>query len=565
MIQNNMYKTAKETFETLVYDAYRAAAAAGELPEAEPARPAVEVPRDLQNGDLSSTFALSAAKALHQSPKKIAEILLHHMAENELFTEYFAAGPGFLNARFSDAWYHSVIESAEAGGDRYGQDNIGGGKRVMVEFVSANPTGPMHLGNARGGVIGDTIASVLDRAGYQAWREFYVNDAGNQVDNFAKSIEARYIQRLRGEDSVEFPENGYHGDDIKALAEELVDLYGDTYLSADPETRRNDMQIFGLKKNIERMKKDLARYNIHYDCWFYESSLHDSGYVRETIDLLDQLGVLYEKDGARWFKATEFGAEKDEVMVKSNGFYTYYAVDIAYHRNKLCERGFDQVIDALGADHHGHTVRFRAGIRALGVEEERLKFILFQLVDLKQNGESVRMSKRTGKMISLSNLLDEISVDAARFFFNMRQCGTHLEFDLDLAVREDSDNPVYYVQYAHARICSLLKKLAENGLSPTAVEKLDLSLLSEPSERLLIKQIAMLPEEIRLAARDLEPYRMTKYLIDLATAFHSFYTEVNIKSAEPRVACARLTLADTTRAVLKNVLSLLKISAPEQM
>ena len=416
---------------------------------------------------------------------------------------------------------------------RYGQDDIGGGKRVMVEFVSANPTGPMHLGNARGGVIGDTIASVLDRAGYKAWREFYVNDAGNQVDNFAKSIEARYIQRLRGEDSVEFPENGYHGDDIKALAEELVNLYGDTYLSVDPETRRNDMQIFGLKKNIERMKKDLARYNINYDCWFYESSLHDSGYVKETIDMLDQLGVLYEKDGARWFKATAFGAEKDEVMVKSNGFYTYYAVDIAYHRNKFCERGFDEVIDALGADHHGHTIRFRAGISALGIDPDRLKFILFQLVDLKQNGESVRMSKRTGKMISLSNLLDEISVDAARFFFNMRQCGTHLEFDLDLAVRQDSDNPVYYVQYAHARICSLLKKLAEAGLSPASVEKLDLSLLTDPSERLLIKQIAMLPEEIRLAARDLEPYRMTKYLIDLATAFHSFYTEVNIKSAEP--------------------------------
>ena len=565
MIQNNMYKTAKETFGKLVYDAYRAAAAAGELPEAELAQPAVEVPRDLQNGDLSSTFALTAAKALHQAPKKIAETILSHMPENELFDSYFAAGPGFLNAKFSNEWYRSVIASAEAGGGRYGQDDIGGGKRVMVEFVSANPTGPMHLGNARGGVIGDTIASVLDRAGYKAWREFYVNDAGNQVDNFAKSIEARYIQRLRGEDSVEFPENGYHGDDIKALAEELVNLYGDTYLSVDPETRRNDMQIFGLKKNIERMKKDLARYNINYDCWFYESSLHDSGYVKETIDMLDQLGVLYEKDGARWFKATAFGAEKDEVMVKSNGFYTYYAVDIAYHRNKFCERGFDEVIDALGADHHGHTIRFRAGISALGIDPDRLKFILFQLVDLKQNGESVRMSKRTGKMISLSNLLDEISVDAARFFFNMRQCGTHLEFDLDLAVRQDSDNPVYYVQYAHARICSLLKKLAEAGLSPASVEKLDLSLLTDPSERLLIKQIAMLPEEIRLAARDLEPYRMTKYLIDLATAFHSFYTEVNIKSAETKVACARLTLADTARAVLKNVLTLLKISAPEQM
>jgi len=565
MIQNNPYKFAKETFAALVYDAYRAAVAAGELPDAETAAPVVEVPRDAQNGDLSSTFALAAAKPLRRSPKMIAEAILKHMAAHELFCDYSVAGPGFLNVRFSNAWYHCVLSTVEAHGEEYGKDDIGGGKRVMVEFVSANPTGPMHLGNARGGVIGDSIASVLDRAGYKAHREFYVNDAGNQVDNFARSIEARYIQRLRGEDAVEFPENGYHGDDIKELAEELVALYGDTYLDVDSETRRNDMQIFGLKKNIERMKKDLARYGINYDCWFFESSLHDSGYVKETIDLLEERGMLYEKDGARWFKASEFGAEKDEVMVKANGFYTYYAVDIAYHRNKFCERGFDKVIDALGADHHGHTIRFRSGISALGLNPDQLEFILFQLVDLKRNGESVRMSKRTGKMISLSNLLDEISVDAARFFFNMRQCNTHLEFDLDLAVREDSDNPVYYVQYAHARICSLLKKLAETGLSPTAVEKLDLSLLSEPSERLLIKQIAQLPEEIRLAARDLEPYRMTKYLIDLATAFHSFYTEVNIKSAEQATACARLALADATRSVLKNVVTLLKISAPEVM
>ena len=565
MIQNNMYKTARETFEAIVAEAYSTAAAKGQLPTAETTNPAVEVPRDPQNGDLCSTFALAAAKTLHQSPKKIADILLANMAPNELFCEYTVAGPGFLNARFSDAWYYSVLASAEAGGDRYGQDDIGHGQRVMIEFVSANPTGPMHLGNARGGVIGDSIASVLDRAGYQAWREFYVNDAGNQVDNFAKSIEARYIQRLKGEDAVEFPENGYHGDDIRELADELVALYGDTYLNTDEATRRSDMMLFGLKKNIERMKKDLARYNINYDCWFFESSLHESGYVKETIDLLEQRGALYEKDGAKWFRATDYGAEKDEVIVKSNGFYTYYAVDIAYHRNKFCERGFDRVIDAFGADHHGHTLRFRAGTAALGIDAARLDFILFQLVDLKRNGESVRMSKRTGKMISLSNLLDEISVDAARFFFNMRQCNTHLEFDLDLAVREDSENPVYYVQYAHARICSLLKKLAESGLTPVEMDSLDASLLSGPTERTLIKQIAMLPEEIRLAARDLEPYRMTKYLIDLATAFHSFYTESNIKTADPAVACARLTLADTTRAVLKNVLGLLKISAPEQM
>ncbi len=562
---NSMYKQAKETLSQIVAEAYRAAVAAGELPETEIGTPVVEIPKDVQNGDLSSTFALSMARPLRSAPKKIADTLLAHMAPHPFFEGYEVAGPGFLNARFQGDWFLGVLAGVDSLGQRYGYDDIGHGEKVMVEFVSANPTGPMHLGNARGGVIGDSLASVLERAGYQVWREFYVNDAGNQVDNFGKSIEARYLQLFHGEENVPFPENGYHGDDIREMAAQLKETQGDKYLHMSSEDRQAEMRAFGLKHNIARMQADLARYGVEYDCWFFESSLHQSGFVKDTIDLLQARGQIYEKDGALWFRGTDYGMEKDEVMVKSNGFYTYYAVDIAYHRNKFCVRNFDRVIDAFGADHHGHTIRFRAGMQALGLDPDRLQFVLFQLVDLQRNGESVRMSKRTGKMISLSNLLDEINADAARFFFNSRQCDTHLEFDLDLAVRQDSNNPVYYVQYAHARICTMLKKLAELGLTPTPVDQLDISLLSEPSAKALMRQIAMLPEEIRLAARDLEPYRMTRYLIDLATAFHSFYTEVRIKDAEPALAGARLALADATRSVLANVLSMLRISAPEQM
>jgi arginyl-tRNA synthetase len=564
MIKNNMYAEAKRALENAVANAYRAAVAKGELVDTQLIFPEAEVPRDSTNGDLSSTFALSAAKALRMPPRKIAEIIVSNMEKNELFSSCSVAGPGFINVFFGPEWYRFVLETAETMAENYGYDNIGRGQKVMLEFVSANPTGPMHLGNARGGVLGDSLAAVLERAGYDVWREFYVNDAGNQVDLFGKSIEARYMQQLTGED-FPFPENGYHGDDIKELAAEIIAEHGDKFLNMPSEQRQKFMCEYGLKKNIERMRADLARYKVEYDKWFYESSLHESGYVKETIDLLNERGMLYEKDGALWFKGTEFGMEKDEVLVKSNGFYTYYAVDIAYHRNKFCARNFDRVIDVLGADHHGHVVRFKAGMQALGIDPSRLDFVLMQLVSLFRNGEAVRMSKRTGKMITLSNLLDDINVDAARFFFNLRQSDTHLEFDLDLAVKQESDNPVYYVQYAHARICTMLKKLAELGLTPSKAAQTDINLLSGPSEKALIKRIAYLPEEIRLAARDLEPYHLTKYLIELATDFHSFYTEVRIKDAEEKTARARLMLADITRSVLANALGMLKISAPEHM
>ncbi|MBQ1224131.1 MAG: arginine--tRNA ligase [Oscillospiraceae bacterium] len=562
---NNIYRAAKEELEAIVREALGAAIEKGELPEAEIGKISVEVPKDTKNGDLSCTAALALAKPMRCAPRKIADAIVAGMRQHPWFESYSVAGAGFINAVFGCGWYSDVLRSVTALGDNYGGDDIGHGETVMVEFVSANPTGPMHRGNARGGVFGDSLAAVLERAGYKVWREFYVNDAGNQVDLFGKSIEARYIQHLKGEDAVEFPDNGYHGDDIKELAALITGEFGDSLLELDPEDRRVKMREIGLARNLERMQADLKRYNVVYDCWFRETSLHNSGFVKETIDMLGERGYLYEKDGAVWFKGTELGMEKDEVMVKANGFYTYYAVDIAYHRNKLMIRNFDRVIDVLGADHHGHAVRFRAALTALGIDPTRLDIKLYQLVNLLQNGEAVRMSKRTGKMISLDNLLDEISVDAARFIFNSKQSDTHLEFDLGVAVREDSENPVYYVQYAHARICSMLDRLAAEGLSACGTDSEDLALLTEASERALIKQIASLPDEVRLAARDYEPYRMTKYLIDLATAFHSFYTDCRIKGADEKLAAARLTLADTTRSVIANVLGMLKISAPARM
>ena len=451
----------------------------------------------------------------------------------------------------------------------------------MVEFVSANPTGPMTIGNARGGVLGDALASVLDCAGYNVWREFYVNDAGNQVDLFGKSIEARYLQLIQGEDAVEFPDNGYHGDDIRELAKAFYDIHGDSYLEKSVEERHADMARFGLERNIPKMKSDLERYGIKFDEWFFESSLHESGYVAETVGLLTEKGWTYEKDGALWLNTTQllknkYLAEgksqkqvdkldlKDDVLRRANGFYTYFAADIAYHRNKFAVRYFDKVINIWGADHHGHVARMKGAMDALGLDgTNRLDIVLMQLVKLVRDGEVVRMSKRTGKTISLSDLLDEIPVDACRYFFNAKP-DTQMEFDLGLAVREDSENPIYYIQYAHARICSLLKALEEEGHSvkPGAV---DLSILSSDAEHALIKELSSFAEEIRMAARDYDPSYINRYLMRLAAAFHKFYNACRIKGEDEAVIDARLKLASATRQVLANGLKVIGCSAPEKM
>ena len=577
----NMIQNAKDQAAALAMAAYKAAAADGTLPEAEVKTAPVEIPKDTANGDYTTTFALAAAKALGKPPRVIAQALLDHMdLTGTYFTSAEIAGPGFLNFRLGDQWYAGVMNAVETEKDVYGTNDSLKGQKIMVEFVSANPTGPMHMGNARGGVLGDTLASVLQKSGADVWREFYVNDAGNQIEKFAKSLEARYFQIIKGEDAVEFPEDGYHGDDIRELAQLFYNKEGDKYLDCDEKTRHDALAQFGLSHNIPKMKADLERYGIHYDEWFFESSLHESGYVADTVAALTAQGYTYEKDGALWLKTAEILAKnlraagksdadieklalKDDVLRRANGFYTYFAADIAYHRNKFAVRGFDKVINIWGADHHGHVARLKGALDALGLNgSERLDIVLMQLVKLLRDGEVVRMSKRTGKAISLHDLLDEVSVDAARWYFNAKP-DTQMEFDLGLAVREDSENPIYYVEYAHARICSLLRALETDGV--TVPETADLSLLSGEAEKALIKQIAQYCEEIKLAARDYDPSHINRCLQELAACFHRFYTACRIRGEEPQVAAARLKLADDTRMVLKNGLKLIGVDAPEKM
>ena len=556
----NMIESAKEQVRQLTQRAYRACVEAGTLPGGIETVPAVEIPKDTANGDYTTTFCLAAAKAMKMNPRQVAQTLIDAMAlEDSYFTAVELAGPGFLNFRLGGKWYADTVSVIEAEGEKYGENDTLAGKKYMVEFVSANPTGPMHMGNARGGVLGDTLASVLQKSGADVWREFYVNDAGNQIEKFAKSLEARYFQIIKGEDAVEFPEDGYHGDDIRELAQAFYEKEGDKYLDCDERARHDALAQFGLSVNIPKMKTDLARYGIQYDQWFFESSLHESGYVADTVAALTEKGYTYEKDGALWLKTSEILAArlraegksdeaieklglKDDVLRRANGFYTYFAADIAYHRNKFAVRGFDKVVNIWGADHHGHVARLKGAMDALGLDgEHRLDIVLMQLVKLV-----------------------EIPVDACRWFFNAKP-DTQMEFDLGLAVREDSENPVYYVQYAHARICTLLKALAAEGCDVPAAAEAELSLLCADEEKALIKQLAQYPAVVRLAARDYDPSFINRYLSELAAAFHKFYNACRIKGEERAVLLARLKLADTARAVLKNGMTLIGCSAPEKM
>ena len=579
----NMIQSAKDQVLALTTAAYQKAAAAGLLPEGVTVTPSVEIPKDTANGDYTTTFCLAAAKAMKMNPRQVAQILTEQMdLTDTYFTSVELAGPGFLNFRLGSRWFGDTVACVEAEGADYGRNDTLAGKKYMVEFVSANPTGPMHMGNARGGVLGDTLASVLQKSGADVWREFYVNDAGNQIEKFAKSLEARYFQIIKGEDAVEFPEDGYHGDDIRELAQAFYEKEGEKYLDCDEKTRHDALAQFGLSVNIPKMKSDLARYGIQYDQWFFESSLHESGYVADTVAALTAKGYTYEKDGALWLKTSQILAEnlrragksdeaieklglKDDVLCRANGFYTYFAADIAYHRNKFAVRGFDKVINIWGADHHGHVARLKGAMDALGLDgEHRLDIVLMQLVKLVRDGEIVRMSKRTGKAISLTDLLDEIPVDACRWFFNAKP-ETQMEFDLGLAVREDSENPVYYVQYAHARICSVLKKLEAAGVTFEGADALDASLLTDPSEQALLRLLSAFPAEIAAAAEKYDPARITRYVIDIATAFHRFYNACRILEADPAVRQCRMALCLAVRSVIHNVLTMFKINVPEKM
>ena len=560
----------KDKISSVIITAFDRALKSGRLPNAELPMQLekmirLEVPKDKQHGDFACNIAMMLAKTLHSNPRVIADAIAEGIDTDADIARVEVAGAGFINFYLTSNWLYETMHQVEEQGDDYGRIDIGKGKKVMVEFVSANPTGPMHMGNARGGALGDCLAAVLEYAGYDVTREFYINDAGNQIEKFGNSLNARYIQQLKGEDAIEFPEDGYHGDDITEHAKAFIDLYGDKYLEAEEDERKAALIDYALEKNITALREDLEKYRIVYDVWFRESTLHESGAVQSSIDLLKKNSYTYEEDGAVWLNCEKMGLEKNEVLVRKNGIPTYFAVDIAYHMNKLITRGYDWAINIWGADHHGHVARMKKALDAVGADGSRLDIVLMQLVRLMKDGEVVRMSKRTGKAITMSDLLEDISVDAARFFFNMRSAGSHLDFDLGLAAEQSNNNPVFYVQYAHARICSILRIMEDEGVRVLPYAEIKPELLKKEEELELLKKISDLPGEIEGAAKALEPARLTRYVMDLAAAFHTFYTACRVKVEDRDLMEARLKLIDCTRSVLRNVLAMLKITAPEKM
>ncbi len=561
---NNLMQSATDQLQSLIKDSLKRAMKQGDLAESEIPEFVIEIPADKAHGDFATNIAMISARAFRMAPRKIAEIITENLdITDSYFDKFEIAGPGFINFFLGAHWFSDVLHEVIATGNDYGKTAFGQNKKVMVEFVSANPTGPMHIGNARGGAIGDGIASVLEWAGYQVSREFYVNDAGNQINKFALSLEVRYLQLFQ--DDIEMPEDAYHGADITAHAKAFAEINGDKYVNVPSDIRRQALVSYALPLNIDGLEEDLKKYRIVYDNWFRESTLHQNGEVDNVIELLKSRGCTYEAEDALWFKATDFGADKDFVLVRSNGVPTYVVPDIAYHYNKLVTRGFDKAIDVLGADHHGYVPRLKAALQALDVDPDKLDAVLMQMVRLVRDGEIIKASKRSGKAITLVTLLDEVPIDAARFFFNMREANSHFDFDLDLAAEESSKNPVYYVQYAHARICSILKNLSAEGITAKSAAECNFDLLQKPEEIELIRYLATLPNEIIDAAKNYDPSKMTKYAIEAATLFHKFYNACRVRGEEEALMQARLSLCIATKTVLKNVLSILKINAPESM
>ncbi len=562
---SQLVSQATQQLRQAVEDALRQAMAAGELPQADLPEFILEVPGDSAHGDWACNAAMAGARTFHAAPRKIAQSIVDHL---DLAPTYFEkveiAGPGFLNFTYRPAFYAGVLQDIHRLGQAYGRSDFGQGQRVLVEYVSANPTGPMHIGNARGGVLGDALSAVLEAAGYQVSREFYINDAGNQVNKYAASLEARYLQLYQGEEAVPFPEDGYQGPDVIANAKSFAELYGDKYVSAPSEERKAALIGYALPKNIQGLHDDLLRYRVEYDNWFHESTLHENGAVGRVVELLKEKGATYEKDGAVWFHGEEYGSE-DFVLVRSNGVPTYVVPDIAYHYDKLVTRHFDLAIDVLGADHHGYVPRLKAALTALGVDASRLEVVLMQMVRLVRDGEIVKASKRSGKAITLVTLLEEVPVDAARFLFNSYEPNTRIDFDLDLAVQEDSQNPVYYVQYAHARICSILKNLKADGIEPRECTVEELSLLTAPEELELIRYLSGFTGEVAAAAKLKDPAKITRYVMNLSTLFHKFYNTCRVKGSDEALQAARLYLCTATRTVLENGLALFKVTAPESM
>lgn len=562
-----MSKLVKETQDKLneiIIAAVKSATAKGELPESDMPSFIIEKPSDKKNGDFSTNIAMAGARCYHKAPKMIAESIVNSLdLDGTLIDRAEIAGPGFINFYLSDDYYSRIVLDAVEQGENYGRSDYGNGKKMLVEFVSANPTGPMHIGNARGGAIGDCLASVLDAAGYYVQREFYINDAGNQIEKFATSLEVRYLQ-LCGKE-IEMPEDAYHGADITEHAKAFYKINGDKYADTESKERRDALVGYALPKNIDGLERDLKKYRIVYDKWFRESSLHNDGSVQKVINTLKEKGVTYEQDGALWFKASEFGNDKDIVLVRANGLPTYIVPDIAYHYNKLVTRGYDKAIDVLGADHHGYVPRMKAALTALGLDADRLDAVIMQMVRLVRDGETIKLSKRSGKAITLNTLLDEVPIDAARFFFNLREPNSHFDFDLELAAKQSSENPVYYVQYAHARICSILNKAKEQGFEMTIPSVEELNALNSSEERELISHLANLTDEIISAAKGYDPAKITHYVVELATLFHKFYNAQRVMVDDKKLMNARLYLCTAVKSTIKNILTMLKIDALESM
>ncbi|MGN0662244.1 MAG: arginine--tRNA ligase [Faecalibacterium sp.] len=595
-VNYNPRQAALDEARAFLTEAARAAMAAGELPEAELPAFIVEIPADTKNGDIASNLAMAGARTWRKAPRMIAEALVKHLdLTDTCFARVEVAGPGFINLFLAPSFWGGVVMGACAS-PAYGRTDYGKGKKYNVEFVSANPTGPMHMGNARGGALGDCLAAVLDWAGYDVTREFYINDAGNQIQKFGKSLAVRYLQQFCGEEACPLPKECYQGADIKVLAGEFAAQHGDAYVSAcaglsdealfESEgfaALKDALVDYALPKNIAALKRDLGKYRIEYDVWFPESTLHDSGAVQAVVDKLLENSACYRaEDGAVMYRSAQYAAKygtvnkkktddgteeeaKDEVLVRANGIPTYFAADIAYHYNKLAVRGFDKAIDVWGADHHGHVARMKGAMDAIGLDGSRLDVVLMQMVNLMQDGQPVRMSKRTGNAITLTDLLEEVPIDSARFLFNMHDAGSGIDFDLGQAVRTDNENPVYYVQYAHARICSILRKLESEGVTFAGAETVNASLLTEPSEMDLIRMLAAFPQEIVMAAEKYDPSRINRFVIDLASAFHRFYGNCRIQGADPALQQARLALCIGVRNVIRNVLTMFKVNVPDKM
>jgi arginyl-tRNA synthetase len=553
-----------QTLRGLLDNAVQSAAEERGIPTEELPEYVIEKPKKAEHGDWATNIAMQLARVFKEKPRKLAEDLVARLADCDYFTSVEIAGPGFINFRLSQKWMGEAVRTIIEEGDEYGRSNLGGGEKVQIEFVSANPTGPLHVGHGRGAAVGDIIARIMGFAGWEVEKEYYINDAGLQMQILGRSAQSRYFELLGQGEMAPFPEDAYKGDYIYDIAQEIIDREGDVFLKKPLEESLPFFQRYAAGRILEGIKKDLSDFGVRFNVWFSEKSLYERDLVPQAMETLKARGYAYEEDGALWFKATAFGDEKDRVLIRTNGVPTYFASDITYHMEKF-SRGFQRVIDIWGADHHGYVPRMKAGIEALGKERDSLEIVLIQFVNLLRSGEQVAMSTRSGQFVTLRDVMDEVGVDATRYFFVMRRSDSHLDFDLELAKQSSNENPVYYVQYAHARICSVLKEAETRGIAIPGMEALDPSLLLAEEEKKLVNRLSLFPQEVEKAALERAPYLIVNYAYDLAGDFHSFYNANRILGERLPVMNMRLLLVQASKTVLSRSLSLLGVRAPERM